>query len=248
MSPHPTKTLIIGHRGAMGHAPENTRASFEAGVRLGADAVECDVHLTKDGRLVVIHDDRLDRTTNGRGAVSGKTWAELRVLDAGAWFGKEFVGQRLWLLEDVLKWAKNRRTRSRAFLQVIVEIKAKPLDSAALADRVVGVLRKSGMVRRAYVISFNHKEVACAKALCPRVRAGLLFSKIPRDLVQRMAWTKADAVFPRFNLVTPEFMKNARLHGWFVGTWTVNEISEMKRLLDLRVDALASNFPARAQK
>lgn len=237
--------LIIGHRGAMGHGPENTQAAFEAGVRWGADAVECDVHLSKDGRLVVIHDDRLDRTTNGRGAVAGKTWAELRVLDAGAWFGKLFIGERLWLLEDLLRWAKNRRTRFKNPLQVIVEIKAEARAPARLADRVVSVLRKTGMVRRAFVISFNHTEVARAKALCPRVRAGLLFSTIPRDLARRMTWTRADGVFPRFNLVTPELMEDAHRRGWFVGTWTVNEVSDMRRLRDLGVNAIASNFPER---
>lgn len=237
--------MIIGHRGAMGHAPENTRAAFEAGVRLGADAVECDVHLSKDGRLVVIHDDRLERTTNGRGAVAGKTWAELRELDAGAWYGKEFAGERLWLLEDLLKWAKHRRTRDKKLLQLIVEIKAKPRPPARLADRVVAALRKTGMVRRAFVISFNHGEAARAKALCPRLRTGLLFSEIPRDLPRRMAWSRADAVFPRFNLVTPEFMKKAHQQGWFVGTWTVNEPSDVKRIFSLGVDAVASNFPER---
>lgn len=240
------KTLIIGHRGAMGHAPENTRASFEAGLRLGVDAVECDVHLSKEGRLVVIHDERLDRTTNGHGAVSEKTWKELQGLDAGAWFGKAFTGERLWLLEHFLQWAKNCRTRSRAPLQVIVEIKSNPSAPAALADRVVSLLRHTGMVRRAFVISFNHREVARAKARCPTLRTGLLFSQVPRDLLHRMERTQADAIFPRYNLVTPGLMKVAQSHGWFVGTWTVNEISDMKRMMGLRVDGMASNFPEKA--
>lgn len=240
------KTLIIGHRGAMGHAPENTRASFEAGLRLGADALECDVHLSKEGRLVVIHDDRLDRTTNGHGAVSERTWKELRGLDAGSWFGKAFAGERLWLLEHFLNWAKKGRTRSRAPLQVIVEIKSNPSVPVALADQVVSLLRHTGMVRRAFVISFNHREVARAKALCPKLRTGLLFSQIPQDLSHRMEWTHADAVFPRFKLVTPEWVNLVHSRGWFVGTWTVNKIQDMKRMMGLRVDGMASNFPEKA--
>ena len=240
------KTLIIGHRGAMGHAPENTRASFEAGVRLGADAVECDVHLSKEGRLVVIHDDRLDRTTDGRGAVSEKTWPEIRALDAGAWYGNAFAGERVWLLDEFLAWAKNRRTKSRATLQVIVEIKSDPSAPVALADRVVSLLRKTGMVRRSIVISFNHNEAARAKSLAPRLRTGLLFRQTPRDLVRRMGRTGADAVFPHFSLVAPPFMELARQRGWFVGTWTVNEIPDMKGLLKLEVDGMASNFPEKA--
>jgi glycerophosphoryl diester phosphodiesterase len=229
----------------MGHAPENTRAAFEAGLRRGAEAVECDVRLSKDRRLVVIHDDRVDRTTNGRGAVRTKAWAELRRLDAGAWFGKEFEGERLWRLEELLRWAKPRRTRFKKNLKVVVEMKSEPGSTVRMADRVVARLRKAGMVRRAWVISFHHGDVARVKALCPRLSTGLLFSEIPQNLPGRMRRTRADAVFPRFNLVTPEFVHDAHRHGWFVGTWTVNKIPDMKRLIDWGVDAIASNFPER---
>lgn len=110
---------------------------------------------------------------------------------------------------------KKQRTRSGAPLHVIIEIKADPLAPATLADRVVTVVRKTGMVRRSFVISFNHKEAARAKALCPRLRTGLLFSKTPLDLPQRMAWARANAVFPRFNLVAP-FIYERRSHARMV--------------------------------
>ncbi len=239
--------IWIGHRGAMGHAPENTRASFEAGLRLGADAVECDVRLSKDGRLVVIHDDRLDRTTTGRGPVSKKNWADLADLDAGTWFGRSFAGERLVLLDDLLRWAKNRRTQSQKPLQVIVEIKAEARGSRPLADRVVAVLRRTGMVRRSFVISFNHGEAGRAKARCPALRTGLLFSEIPADWVRRMEQTRANAIFPRHNLINKSLMAEARRHRWFVGAWTVNKKPEMKRLAALGVNAIATNFPDRAR-
>src|SRR5215213_901611 len=89
------RPLIVGHRGAMGYAPENTLASFERAVALGVDAVECDVHLSADGVPVVIHDHTLDRTTDGHGLVADHTLAQLKALDAGAWRGAEFAGQRL---------------------------------------------------------------------------------------------------------------------------------------------------------
>jgi glycerophosphoryl diester phosphodiesterase len=239
--------IWIGHRGAMGHAPENTRASFETGLRLGADAVECDVRSSKDGRLVVIHDDRLDRTTTGRGPVSKKNWVALVDLDAGSWFSKSFAGERLWRLDDLLRWAKNRRTRSRKPLQVVVEIKAADRGSRPLADRVVEVLRRTGMVRRSFVISFNHAEAGRAKTRCPALRTGLLFSETPADLVRRMGETRANAIFPRHNIIDASLMAEARRQGWFVGTWTVNNKPEMKRLVALGVNAIATNFPDRAQ-
>lgn len=239
------RPLWIGHRGAMGHAPENTRASFEAGLRLGADAVECDVRLAKDGRLIVIHDDRLDRTTSGRGPVSKKNWAELAGLDAGSWFAKSFAGERLWRLDDLVRWAKNRRTRSGTPLQLVVEIKAEGRGARPLADRVVAVLRRTGMIRRSFVISFNHGEASRAKTRCPGLRTGLLFSQTPADLARRMEQTRANAIFPRYNLIDASLMAEARRHGWFVGTWTVNKKTDMKRLVALGVNAIATNFPER---
>src|SRR5690349_24766663 len=91
----PGRPLIVGHRGAMGYAPENTFASYERALVLGADAIECDVHLSADGVPIVIHDHTLDRTTDGQGPVRDRTVAELKRLDAGAWRGPEFAGQRL---------------------------------------------------------------------------------------------------------------------------------------------------------
>ncbi|MBL0059631.1 MAG: hypothetical protein IPP35_11135 [Elusimicrobia bacterium] len=239
------KLIIIGHRGAMGHAPENTGASFEAGRRLGADAVECDVQFSRDRRLVVIHDDILDRTTDGRGPVARKIWAELKTLDAGGWFGHKFAGERLWRLEDLLRWAKVQRSAAGTPLQVIVEIKNKKSSSVRMAPGVVSAVKRAGMVRRSFVISFHHGEVARVKRLCPTLRSGLLFSAPLRDLLQRMRRTRADAIFPRFHLVTKALMEEARRRGWFVGTWTVNTPGDLRRAAALGVQAIASNYPER---
>src|SRR5258708_7642232 len=99
---------VIGHRGAMGECPENTFVSFERALELGADWIERDVHLTRDGALAVIHDELVDRTTDGHGFVKDHTLAELKRLDAGAWFGPEHAGQRIPSLDEVLVWAHER--------------------------------------------------------------------------------------------------------------------------------------------
>ncbi len=237
--------LIIGHRGAMGHAPENTRASFEAGLRLGAEAVECDVHLSKDGQPVVIHDETVDRTTNGRGLVRKKIWADLQRLDAGSWFGRGFAREKLWRLDDLFDWAKSRRTKTGALLQVVVELKTNSGNARSLVQQTVAVLKKRGMVGRVILISFNPKAMTQAKVSCPRLRTGLLLRTIPQDLPRRMALSRAEWVFPRFTLLTDRFTREARQRGWFVGTWTVNERLDLKRVLRLRVNAIASNFPER---
>src|SRR5713226_3973035 len=98
--------LVIGHRGASGHAPENTLASFKKAVALGATFIETDLHLSRDARLVAIHDATVNRTTNGQGVVHDMTLAELRRLDAGSWFGSEFAGERIPMLEELLEFSK----------------------------------------------------------------------------------------------------------------------------------------------
>lgn len=240
--------ILIGHRGAAGHAPENTRAAFARGLALGADALECDVHLSKDGVPVVIHDDRLDRTTSGTGPVRNRPWAALRALDAGAWFGPAFRGERLWRLSDLLAWAKARRTRRGRPVELVIEIK-RPEDRPhpAIADKVVRDIRRYGLARRCTVISFDHGAAARAKALAPGLRVGLLYRETPADLPRRMARTRADAIYPRRHLVTPALVADARARGWLVGTWTADATSEIRRLRAAGVDALATNFPDRAK-
>ena len=111
--------IRVGHRGAKGHAPENTLAAFQRGLELGAQVVETDVHLSSDGEVVVIHDHTVDRTTNGKGYVKDMSLAELKQLDAGAWFDSRFQGQRILTLAELLEWAHPR-------VPVAIEIKNGP--------------------------------------------------------------------------------------------------------------------------
>ncbi|MCK4374153.1 MAG: glycerophosphodiester phosphodiesterase, partial [Candidatus Brocadiae bacterium] len=109
---------VVGHRGAAGVEPENTLRGFRLAVELGADWTECDVHLTKDGRPVVMHDETVDRTTDGEGPVDSFSWAELRKLDAGGWFAGEYAGERVPGLEEVLEFARGKA-------RLCVEIKGR---------------------------------------------------------------------------------------------------------------------------
>lgn len=239
---------IVGHRGAMSHAPENTRASFETALRLGADAVECDVHRSKDGETVVLHDGTLDRTTSGRGPVRTRSWTQLRKLDAGAWFGPRFTNERLWRLGDLVRWARGKKTRAGRPLKLIVEIKRSPDSPRRLPGAVVEILSAGRMLDRTTVISFDPRAVRAVKKLCPALRTGLLFSDPLPGLARRMAALGADAIFPKHTLIDRALMATARRHGWFVGTWTANETAELRRLSSLGVHAAATNCPERAPR
>src|SRR6185295_178724 len=137
------RVWVVGHRGAMGYCPENTLASFARALELGADWIELDVHLSRDGELIVIHDEALDRTTNGHGLVQDHTLAELKQLDAGS-------GARLLTLGELLDWARQHDTI------VDIEIKNAPMYYDNIEDKVVNSLRDANMIDQAIVISFDH--------------------------------------------------------------------------------------------
>ena len=227
----------------MAYAPENTRPSFELGWRLGADALECDVRLSKDGKLVIIHDDSLDRTTTGAGLVSDTLWARLRDLDAGGWFHRRFKGVRLWRLEGLMRWMEDKRAPSGKPLILVLEIKNDSVRYESIAEAVVKALRAADFVDRTLAISFDHGVVKRAKELCPSLRTGILFARPLPNLNALMEWTGADTLFPKHTLIKPLFSRIVRQRRWFLGTWTVNGLSEMKRLIRLGVDGIATNCP-----
>ena len=214
-------------------------ASFRRALDLGADAVECDVHLSRDGRLVVIHDEALDRTTNGRGPVKDMPWPRIRRLDAGRWFGERFRGEHPPALEELLRWAR------RTPLRVLVEVKTEKVRYPGIEDALVRAVRAASMEERALVISFHHPTVTKIKKLDGRLFTGLLYDRPLPDLPDRLKRTKADAIFPRYSLVTERLMRWARGRKLFVGTWTVNEPADLKRMVRLGVGAVATNYPDR---
>jgi glycerophosphoryl diester phosphodiesterase len=239
---------VIGHRGAMGTAPENTLASFKQGLRQGADALECDVHLSKDRRLVVIHDETLDRTTSGHGHVKDRAWDQLRRLDAGAWFNKRYRYERLITLPALLRWLRPRRTWRGEPLRLFIEVKNDKVHYPRIAEEVARALRRGGLSDRVTVISFNHATARRVKVLCPAARTGLLWAKPLPRWAARVRWAGAGAIFPRWGLVTRNLVDEAHRRGLFVGTWTVNDASAMKKMRRLNVDGITTNFPARLKK
>jgi glycerophosphoryl diester phosphodiesterase len=242
-----TAPIVIGHRGAMGYAPENTLPSFEKGWKMGADGIECDVHLSRDGQLVVIHDPTLDRTTNGKGRVRRHAWREMSRLDAGSWYHRRFRRARLLRLPELLDWLRPKKSPSGLPLKILIEIKNEP-KYPKIAERVVDVLQRKKMVDRAMIISFDHAVVRRVKRLSPELRGGILYHKRLADLTGRLAWTRADAIFPLWKLVTPSLIRLAKEQGRFVGVWTVNKPGEMRRMIRVGVDGIATNYPDRLRR
>jgi glycerophosphoryl diester phosphodiesterase len=221
----------------MGYCPENTMASFARAVELGADWVELDVHLARDGALAVIHDDTLDRTTTGTGFVKDHTLPELKRLDAGSWFAPQYAGERIPSLDEVLAWAREQG------VTVDVEIKSAPFRYSGIEEAVVGALERHGMSENAIVISFDHGAVQRVKALDPRVATGVLYAARPVDQVDLARRADADALLPHWAYVTPADVRAAHAAGLAVLPWVSSDPRVLKSLIEACVDGIGTNHP-----
>jgi glycerophosphoryl diester phosphodiesterase len=233
------RVLNFAHRGASHNAPQNTLAAFRLALEMGADGVELDVQVSKDGEAVVIHDFTVDATTDGQGPVKDKTLAELKELDAGSWLDARFAGQRIPTLQEVIVEIGHQ-------LLLNIELKTKGLGSAGLVAEVVRLIEDHNLVHRAIVSSFNPLALRRVKRLNPHICSGLLYYfDLPAHLIRTLLLLLADpdALHPEKRLVTQEYMTWAKERGYRVNAWTVDEPAEMKRLIALGVDGIITNRP-----
>lgn len=224
-----SEQIIIAHRGASGHAPENTLLSYRRALEYGAHMIELDVHETLDGDLVCIHDSTVDRTTNGSGEVHSFTYKELRGLDAGE-------GEQIPLLEDVLKYASGK-------LHVNIELKV-----IGVEKNILDMLERYGMFRDVMISSFFHGTLTAVRALSEQTKTAILINKPMDELVRYALDFKVNAINPHHGLVTSELVTEAHSFDMKVYPWTINDAQTLKELLALGVDGLITDFPDRAVK
>ncbi|MFD8224151.1 glycerophosphodiester phosphodiesterase [Streptomyces massasporeus] len=214
--------LTIGHRGIMGVEPENTLRSFVAAQEAGLDAIELDLHLSKDGALVVMHDTDVDRTTDGTGPIAEKTLAELRALDAGR-------GERVPVFEEVLEAV-------RSPLQA--EIKDKQA-ARALAE----VMNERGLAGRVEVSSFHDEAIAEIKPLVPGVRTALIASRYGTDIVDRAVEARAETVCLNIRRLTLEIVERARKADLRIIGWVVNTQDQLRLVRAFGLDGATTDHP-----
>src|SRR5260221_7228624 len=226
--------LAIAHRGASGHAPENTFAAFRKAIAMGAGFIETDLQLSRDARLVAIHDATVNRTTNGQGAVHDLTLAELRRLDAGSWFGSEFAGERIPTIEEILEFAKKH--------DVVFYLELKPSGSWGGEHALISALRESGEIARTVVISFDPAILANVRKIEPTVMTGLLFEGQISDPLAKAIEIGARQLAVRGSLVTPRLLKEARQRDLQVVCWTVNHPAHMRLLVEAVLVGITSGY------
>jgi glycerophosphoryl diester phosphodiesterase len=220
------------HRGASADCPENTMAAFLEAVRQRADLVELDVRLSRDGEVVVLHDDSLDRTTGGSGKVWERSGSELAALDAGSWFDPRFGGEGVPRLRDVLE-------RVAPLVPVNVELKGRA--GLGLAAKVVELARDLGVADRVLVSAFRFGHLEEIAAIDPSLPLGLLYEETPVDLEDATRRTGARFLHPAAGLVNDELLRRARGLGLRTVAWTVDDPTAARVLIDDGVDGIITN-------
>jgi glycerophosphoryl diester phosphodiesterase len=233
------RPLNFAHRGASAEAPENTLAAFLLAAELGADGIELDVQLSRDGELVVIHDFVLKSSTDGTGPVHERTLAELKQLDAGSRFDPAFAGEQIPTLQEVIDAVGNR-------LLLNIELKTTSWRDDGLAAGTIRAIEDNQLLDRTIVSSFNPLALRWVNRLNPWISVGLLYAPdLPLPL--RHPWARhllrLDALHPHHSLVDPEYVVWARKQGYRVHTWTVDDPGRMCQLMRQEVDIIITNRP-----
>jgi len=213
---------VVGHRGAAGEEPENTLRSILRGIECGADFIEVDVRSTKDGVLVLLHDETLDRTTNGSGLLREHNFSEICNLDAGK-------GERIPRVEEVLEVIKGK-------CRILLELK-----EVGWEKKLFRMVEEKNMLEDVIFISFHKECVEALKEMGGKV--GIIFSKTPHAYLEYARSLEPELIIPHYRLVDEEFISRANEYGLNVNVWTINDIERMISFIKLGVFAITSDYP-----
>jgi glycerophosphoryl diester phosphodiesterase len=223
---------VTAHRGSSGRAPENTLSAIRAAIEDDADYAEVDVQETSDGRVVLVHDIDLRRLAEDTRGIWELTRAEIAEVDAGSWFGKEFAGERIPILEDALRMARNR-------IVLNVELKFNGHD-VALPQRVVDILVDEQVGPGAVISSLDYRALQEVRELAPEIEVGFIVASAITDITV----LDVDFLAVSTSIATRNFVRAAQRDGKEVHVWTVNDRAQMLRIIELGVDNIMTDYPA----
>ena len=231
------RPVLIAHRGASATAPEGTRAAIREAIRAHADMVELDVQMTRDGRLIIFHDERLERTTDGSGRLSAMRYAQIAGVDAGSWFHPRFAGERVLLVSQALRLIPPR-------MGINLELK-RTRQRRALLQRLTQLIRWTRKARRLVVSSF---DAALLAPLSHHLACALLCRRHPERSLQHAIRLRCVAWHPHISVATPARIRCAHAAGLRVNVWVVDDPGTARRLIRWGADGLFTNDPARLRK
>ncbi|MCE0740672.1 glycerophosphodiester phosphodiesterase [Bacillus inaquosorum] len=235
-------TKIFAHRGASGQFPENTMLAFEKGIEAGAHGIELDVQLTKDGRIVVIHDERLDRTTSLKGFVKDTAYDVIKTANAAANHNQMDNDIKVPLLEDVLSWAEKKN-----FL-INIELKNSVIRYEGMEEKVLKAVKRFNIEERIILSTFNHESLALCARLAPHIERAALTSDVLYQADRYIISIPASGYHPKLNspATADKVLKKMRNSSIKVRPYTVNRPEDMKRLFEAGADGIFTDFPAKA--
>lgn len=229
--------LVVAHRGSSGTAPENTIASFNQAIISGAHCIEMDVQVTSDGMPIVFHDKWLSRTTNGSGLVQNTTFKELQKLDTGKWFSKNFIGETIPSLENVLSFAKSN-------ILINIELKNLGVNPEKHIEKIVGLIEQYNFNDRTIISSFYYNQLAILKKIAPQLPSAAIRTPndttLPSEIAQRIGCQGFVCSISELNKIVSQDTKN---NGLFLGVYSVDTSNELNFVLEHNVKAIVTNYP-----
>jgi glycerophosphoryl diester phosphodiesterase len=231
--------IKIAHRGASGVFPENTCVAFQNAIDAGADMIELDCQLTQDGHVVVFHDEKLLRVAKARGTVGESSLEELKRLDIGGWFNRNFRDQRIQTLEEVL-------TLINGNARLCIDIKQFPHSPTGIELKLLFILTHFDYLDRVILSSFDYRSLARVRELAPDARIGLIYGhSINEDPFYTAISLRAGSVHVQKELASRDFLSRAWDGGLDVYVWTLNQVRDIKKFASLGVQGIISDFPER---
>lgn len=232
------KVLNIAHRGFSGYYPENTMLAFKKAVEAGCDGIETDLHMTKDGVIVICHDEKIDRTTDGTGFIVNYTYEELRKFDAGIKYGKQFKGERIPTIDEFLNYVKDKN------LLINFELKNNIVLYEELEKKVIEKVHKFSMKKNIILSSFNHYSMIRVKEIDRSIKTGLLYAATLYKVEEYAQIVGADALHPFYPAVMDKkIVEDIKKKGIIINAYTVDEEEDMKKLIELGIDGIITNYP-----
>lgn len=230
-------SLNIAHRGFSGKYPENTMIAFEKAIEEKCDGIETDVQLTKDGEMVLCHDELLDRTTNGSGLILDYTFEEIRKLNAAYNFKGKKLEEKIPTLRELLELAKEKG------IILNLELKNSIIDYEGLEEKVIELVHFYNLEEKVIISSFNHYSVKKCKEISPEIATGILYDSVLYNVGKYAKEIGADGCHPLFYTLKPYIVEDIKKRGLKINTYTVNEKKYMEMMIDMGIDGIITNYP-----
>lgn len=228
-------TMIFGHRGLSSIYPENTMAAFKGAYDDGMDGIELDVHMTKDGEIVVIHDFFMDRTTDGMGYIKDLSFRDIRKHSAGKWFNEKFSLEKVSSLQEIFEYFKDKN------FKINVEIKAGYRFYENIEEKIIDNIHKYYKKENIIISSFDHYSLLKCKEIDSTLETGALYEAALYNPWTYMKSIKVDYIHPQYQTLTDEVIENSKKEGYKINTYTVDDVDAIKRLISKDINIIFTN-------